>query len=47
MIGWDLTAAFALGNALGIAPLAIAELVPAIEAVMVAKINTQLEQGDG
>ena len=39
VIGWDLGAALALAQALGIAPLAAAELLPEIEAVMVRKLN--------
>jgi hypothetical protein len=42
VIGWDMGAALALGRALGVPALAIAELLPAIEAVMVRKINEQL-----
>ena len=42
VIGWDISAAFALGAALGIPAPAIAELLPAIEAVMVRKINEGL-----
>ncbi len=47
VIGWDLNAALALGDALGIPPPAMAELLPAIEAVMVAKLNEQMEQSHG
>ncbi|MCG6560799.1 hypothetical protein MB818_21585 [Ruegeria sp. 1NDH52C] len=47
MIGWDMSAALALGDALGIPPLATAELLPVIEAVMVAKYNEQMERPDG
>ena len=42
VIGWDLGAAIALGAALGIPAPAIAELLPAIEAVMVRCINAQI-----
>ena len=42
VIGWDLGAAFALGAALGIPAPAIAELLPAIEAVMVRCVNAQI-----
>jgi hypothetical protein len=42
VIGWDLTAALALGDALGVPALAMAELLPVIEAVMVAKLNEQM-----
>ncbi|WP_245823390.1 DUF7697 family protein [Antarctobacter heliothermus] len=47
MIGWDLTAAFALGDALGVPPLAMAELLPVIEAVMVTKLNEQMDPSHG
>ena len=42
VIGWDMSAALALGNALGVPPLAMAELLPVIEAVMVWKLNEEL-----
>ena len=47
VIGWDLTAALALGEALSIPPLAMAELLPVIEAVMVAKLNEQMDHANG
>jgi hypothetical protein len=43
VIGWDMNAALALGQALGVPPLALAELLPGIEAVMVIKLNEQME----
>ncbi len=42
VIGWDMGAALALGKALGVPPLAMAELLPPIEAVMVRRINEQM-----
>jgi hypothetical protein len=42
VIGWDLGAAFAVGSALGVPAPAIAELLPAIEAVMVLRVNAQI-----
>jgi hypothetical protein len=36
-------AALAMGHALGVEPLAAAELLPAVEAVMVRKLNEQIE----
>mgnify|MGYP005854053457 CR=1 FL=1 len=42
VIGWDMTAALTLGHALDIPPLAMAELLPALEAVMVVKVNDVL-----
>ena len=47
VIGWDMTSALALGDALGIPPLAAAELLPVIEAVMVAKLNEQMDHSNG
>lgn len=44
VVGWDMSAALALGNALGVPPLAMAELLPVIEAVMVANLNEQMDQ---
>ena len=42
VVGWDMSAALALGDALGVPPLAMAELLPVIEAVMVRKLNEEL-----
>lgn len=42
VLGWDMSAALAIGQALGIAPLVIAELLPVIELVMVRKLNEQI-----
>jgi hypothetical protein len=42
VIGWDMGAALALGAALRISPSAIAELLPALEAVMVRRVNEQI-----
>ncbi|HMQ95541.1 hypothetical protein [Amaricoccus sp.] len=39
VIGWDMGAALSLATALGIAPMAAAELLPEIEAVMVRRLN--------
>lgn len=47
VIGWDLSAALALGEALGVPPAAAAELLPVIEVVMVAKLNEQMDRPDG
>lgn len=47
VIGWDLSAALALGDALGVPPLAMAELLPVIEAVMVRKLNEELSANGG
>ena len=45
VIGWDMGAALQLGTALGISPIAIAELLPPIEALMVRKINEEMRSG--
>ncbi|WP_234222038.1 DUF7697 family protein [Ruegeria pomeroyi] len=47
VVGWDLSAALALAAALGVSPAAAAELLPVIEAVMVAKFNEQMDQSHG
>lgn len=43
VLGWDMGAALTLAQALGINPLIAAELLPEIEAVMVRKLNKQME----
>jgi len=45
VLGWDMGAALAMANALGIDTLIAAELLPEIEAVMVRKLNEQMEGG--
>jgi hypothetical protein len=47
VIGWDMGAALALAEALGICRMSTAELLPAIEAGMVRKINEQMDQNNG
>ena len=47
VIGWDMSAALALGSALCVPPLAMAELLPVLEAVMVAKLNEQMDHANG
>lgn len=47
VIGWDLNAALSLTDALGVPPAAAAELLPVIEAVMVAKLNEQMDHLHG
>ncbi|CTQ34409.1 hypothetical protein JAN5088_03205 [Jannaschia rubra] len=42
-----MSAALGLGDALGVPLLAMAELLPAIEAVMVAKLNEQMDHSHG
>ena len=47
VIGWDMSAALALGEALGAPPAVAAELLPVIEAVMVVKLNEQMDHSHG
>ncbi len=47
VIGWDLTAALALGDALGVPSAAAAELLPEIEAVMVRRTNEAIGDSHG
>jgi hypothetical protein len=47
VIGWDLGVALAMATALGGCRVATAELLPAIEAVMVRKLNEQMDQNNG
>ena len=47
VVGWDMGTALQLGAALGLSPLIIAELLPAIEAVMVRKTNQEIEHRHG
>lgn len=47
VLGWDMGAALAMANALGIDALIAAELLPEIEAVMVRKLNEQIGDGHG
>ncbi|WP_363320442.1 DUF7697 family protein [Roseinatronobacter sp.] len=43
VLGWDMGAALALASALGVNTLIAAEFLPEIEAVMVRKLNEQME----
>lgn len=47
IVGWDLGAAMAMASALGIDPAPVAEILPAIEAVMVRTLNEQRDMNDG
>jgi len=47
VIGWDMGAALAMATALGTCPIGTAEFLPAIEAVMVRKLNEQMDQNNG
>lgn len=46
VLGWDMTAALAMAQALGVNPLIAAECLPVIEAVMVRKVNEQSTADD-
>ena len=47
VLGWDMGAALALAQALGVDTLITAELLPEIEAVMVRKLNEQIGENHG
>ena len=47
VLGWDMGTALEMGRALGIAPLAVVELLPVIEAEMIRKTNEKIEEGRG
>ena len=44
VLGWDMTAALAMAAALGVDPRAAVEFLPVIEAVMVRKLNEQMDR---
>ncbi|WP_374396252.1 hypothetical protein [Tabrizicola sp.] len=44
VLGWDMGAALAMAQALGVSQLIAAELLPEIEAVMVRKLNEQMAE---
>lgn len=46
VLGWDMTAAIAMAQALGVEPLIAAECLPVIEAVMVRKFNDRRTSDD-
>ena len=47
VLGWDMNAALAMAQALGVPARAAAELLPVIEAVMVRKLNQQIASDGG
>ena len=47
VIGWDMTAALSLAQALGLNLMVVAELLPELEAVMVRRINEKIGAEDG
>ncbi|UOM36722.1 hypothetical protein [Acuticoccus sp. I52.16.1] len=42
IVGWDMTAALAMADALSVSTLAAAEMLPALEAAAVTAINKQI-----
>ncbi|MBY6055381.1 hypothetical protein [Leisingera daeponensis] len=46
VIGWDMTAALNLGEAMGMDRLVIAEFLPDLEQVMVSEMNKRASQTD-
>lgn len=47
VLGWDMGAALAMAQALGVNTLIAAELLPEIEAVMVRKLNDRMADTAG
>ena len=47
VLGWDMSAALAMAEALGIDPRTAAELLPVLEAVMARKLNEQMDAPEG
>lgn len=47
VVGFDMTAVLAMARARGVPQAAVAELIPYLEAVMVAKMQAQIEQDRG
>jgi hypothetical protein len=47
VVGWDLSAALGLADALGVNLLVAAEILPAIEPAVVAAINQQIGAENG
>ncbi len=45
VLGWDLGTAIAMASALGINPLIVAEILPALEAVTVKALNDKIVSG--
>ncbi|WP_075223162.1 DUF7697 family protein [Acuticoccus yangtzensis] len=47
VVGWDMTAALAMADALGFSPLAAVEMLPALEAAAITAINKQIGSEHG
>ena len=43
VLGWDMSAALTMADALGVNPRAAAEFLPVIEAVMTRHLNDQMD----
>jgi len=43
VLGWDMSAALAMAEALGVDPRSAAEFLPVIEAVMARHLNAQMD----
>ena len=43
VLGWDMSAALAMAEALGVDPRAAAEFLPVLEAVMARHLNDQMD----
>ena len=46
VLGFDMAAVLAIGAAMGVSPLAIAELFPGIEREIVQRLNEEAGSGD-
>ena len=44
VLGWDMSAALAMAEALGVDRRAAVEFLPVLEAVMARKLNAQMEE---
>lgn len=47
VIGFDMTAAFALAKGLGISRAAVAQLLPIVEAAAIPAMNSRMRSEDG
>ena len=47
VLGWDMMAALALAQALGLNAMVVAELLPELEAVMARRINEKIGDPEG
>ena len=47
VLGWDMGAALSMAAALGYSAMAVAEILPEIEAIACARINERMRERDG